>query len=52
MKKNATIIDNSARLVFSGHETFPMRYGWLKKSIDAAEKLGFGSKDYELITVE
>lgn len=38
MKKNATIIDNSARLVFSGHETFPMRYGWLKKSIDAAEK--------------
>ena len=38
MKKNATIIDDKARLVFSGHETFPMRYGWLKKSMEAAEK--------------
>ena len=37
MRKNATIIDGKARLVFSGHETFPMRYGWLKKSIEAAE---------------
>lgn len=37
MKKNATIIDSNARLVFSGHETFPMRYGWLKKSMQAAE---------------
>ena len=25
---------------FSGHETFPFRYGWLKKGIDSFEKLG------------
>ena len=37
MRKNATIIDSNASLVFSGHETFPMRYGWLKKSMEAAE---------------
>jgi hypothetical protein len=33
------MIDNttlqSIRPVFSGHETFPMRYGWLKKVFDA-----------------
>ena len=23
---------------FSGHETFPFRYGWLKKGVDAAQK--------------
>lgn len=39
MIKNATIIDNQTRPVFSGHETFPMRYGWLKKIIDVAESL-------------
>lgn len=22
---------------FSGHETFPLRFGWLKKALDAAE---------------
>lgn len=27
--------DNRFRLQFAGHETFPLRYGWLKKSYDA-----------------
>lgn len=26
------------RLQFAGHETFPLRYGWLKKSYDAVKK--------------
>lgn len=31
-----SIIDSSeARLQFAGHETFPLRYGWLKKAYDA-----------------
>jgi hypothetical protein len=33
MKENAT--SNEIRPVFSGHGTFPMRYGWLKKVFDA-----------------
>lgn len=39
MLRNATGIDNQLRPVFSGHETFPMRYGWLKKILDAAESV-------------
>lgn len=34
--------------VFSGHETFPLRYGWLKKSYDAvyqAKNNGFSTKE-------
>ncbi len=27
--------DARFRLQFAGHETFPLRYGWLKKSYDA-----------------
>lgn len=43
-------INNKLNLnqVFSGHETFPLRYGWLKKGIDAvieAEKNGLDAKD-------
>lgn len=31
-----SIIDSSeTRLQFAGHETFPLRYGWLKKAYDA-----------------
>lgn len=36
------------RPIFSGHETFPMRYGWLKKSFDSlfkAEENGLNAKD-------
>lgn len=36
------------RPMFSGHETFPMRYGWLKKSFDSllkAEEKGLNAKD-------
>ena len=27
--------EQSYRPQFSGHETFPLRYGWLKKAVDA-----------------
>jgi len=31
-----SLLDNGRfRLQFAGHETFPLRYGWLKKSFDA-----------------
>ena len=31
-----SIIDSSEdKLHFAGHETFPLRYGWLKKAYDA-----------------
>lgn len=34
-----SIIDTSdKRLQFAGHETFPLRYGWLKKAYDAVIK--------------
>ncbi|MBS7816698.1 DUF4007 family protein [Wohlfahrtiimonas chitiniclastica] len=36
------------RPIFSGHETFPLRYGWLKKSYNAvlhATMQGFDAKD-------
>lgn len=46
--KNESTLKNS-KPVFSGHETFPLRYGWLKKVYDAAtaveEKKGNISKD-------
>jgi len=29
------------RFGFSGHETFPFRYGWLKKAVDAVTKNKF-----------
>lgn len=32
----STEIRNKIRPVFSGHETFPLRYGWLKKIFDAS----------------
>lgn len=37
---------------FSGHETFPFRYGWLKKGIDAInEDSGFFNRDDAMITL-
>ena len=30
--------DDRFRLQFAGHETFPLRYGWLKKAYDAVER--------------
>jgi hypothetical protein len=40
-----SIIDSSqTRLQFAGHETFPLRYGWLKKAYDAvSDEEGKGS---------
>lgn len=32
---NSLLNDPRYKLQFAGHETFPMRYGWLKKSYDA-----------------
>jgi len=37
------LLDPGYRPQFSGHETFPLRYGWLKKSydaVDATESIG------------
>lgn len=34
-----SLLDNSeSRLQFAGHETFPLRYGWLKKAYDAVRR--------------
>lgn len=47
MKNDSTL--KYVKPVFSGHETFPLRYGWLKKVYDAClkieEKKGSISKD-------
>jgi hypothetical protein len=32
------IFQDSYKPQFSGHETFPLRYGWLKKAYDAVEE--------------
>lgn len=33
-----SLLDNdAARIQFAGHETFPLRYGWLKKAYDAVK---------------
>ena len=31
-----TVVENIETPRFAGHETFSMRYGWLKKAVDAA----------------
>ena len=36
--------DARFRLQFAGHETFPLRYGWLKKSYDAVIMAGIGNQ--------
>lgn len=42
--------DSRFRLQFAGHETFPLRYGWLKKSFDAvAAAEAAGSADTRAI---
>jgi hypothetical protein len=35
------IYEQNYRPSFSGHETFPLRYGWLKKSFDAVDRDSF-----------
>ena len=35
LKKHHTTLPNRITLSFSGHETFPFRYTWLKKGVDA-----------------
>lgn len=37
---------------FSGHETFPMRYGWLKKAYDAVEKAQQASLEHSVFNHE
>lgn len=35
-----SLLDNeAARIQFAGHETFPLRYGWLKKAYDAIKHI-------------
>ncbi|MER9490808.1 DUF4007 family protein [Mesorhizobium sp. M0320] len=42
--------EKNFRLQFAGHETFPLRYGWLKKSFDAvAEAEASGQHDTRTI---
>ncbi|MDE0084940.1 MAG: DUF4007 family protein, partial [Candidatus Poribacteria bacterium] len=37
---------------FSGHQTFPFRYTWLKKGVDAVrDKPGIFTKDDALVTL-
>ena len=43
--KNESTLKNS-KPVFSGHETFPLRYGWLKKVYDAATAVEEKKKKY------
>ena len=33
-----TLFESEYRPQFAGHETFPLRYGWLKKAFDAVQK--------------
>lgn len=41
-----SLLDNDDyRLQFAGHETFPLRYGWLKKAHDAVKECGVGNID-------
>lgn len=35
---------------FSGHETFPLRYGWLKKAYDAVRQEATGKDDHLVFT--
>jgi hypothetical protein len=44
--KTSALDDPNFRGRFSGHETFPLRYGWLNKVFDAvSETVGVNSKD-------
>jgi len=38
--------DEQFRLQFAGHETFPLRYGWLKKSYDAIIASQKGTEEF------
>lgn len=38
-----TLRDPNYKHTFSGHETFPLRYGWLQKAFEAVESAGDGS---------
>lgn len=41
-----SLLDNETfRLHFAGHETFPLRYGWLKKAYDAVRSIEADSPD-------
>ncbi|MFN3828258.1 MAG: DUF4007 family protein [Micavibrio sp.] len=39
------LYENNFRPQFSGHETFPLRYGWLKKVFDAVYELELQGKE-------
>jgi hypothetical protein len=45
MNMARSLLDSTkVRLQFAGHETFPLRYGWLKKAYDAIVKEGLLGK--------
>src|SRR5207249_4154993 len=37
-RNSLVLLSKVERLSFSGHETFPFRYMWLRKSVDAVAK--------------
>lgn len=44
------LYDDLYRPVFSGHETFPLRYGWLKKAYDAIAALDAAANGRDVFT--
>lgn len=44
------IFEEAYKPQFSGHETFPLRYGWLKKAYDAVEERKGGSDSRAIFT--
>lgn len=41
--------ETTAKLQFSGHETFPLRYGWLKKVFDAVRECEAGEANTKIV---
>lgn len=41
--KNQTIFAQDYKPQFSGHETFPLRYGWLEKAFEAVDASGLNN---------
>jgi hypothetical protein len=50
VQSNERLLSLESPVFFGGHETFPFRYGWLKKGVDAVSRQGtFFSSDRAMI---
>lgn len=49
---NSPLFKSSYQPQFSGHETFPMRYGWLKKAYDAVKESQASENDHSVFNDE